>query len=116
MSRSDAVEQVVGNGFCHGGWWRWVEEGYIVVGFGWARVGVRGFAVGAHIAGAWWFIHDGGDWDGSAEADGKVGVHFVDRGGVGADTAGEGSWGGCHGGPVGCCGRRCVDKPVGCGY
>ena len=49
----DPVEEMVCNGICHGGWWRWVEEGYIVVGFGWARVGVRGFAVGAHLAGAW---------------------------------------------------------------
>ena len=35
----DAVEQLVGNGFCRGGRWRWVEEGYIVVGFMRAGVG-----------------------------------------------------------------------------
>ena len=41
----DAVEHVVGNGFCQGGWWRWVKEGYVVVGFGWAGVDVWGVPV-----------------------------------------------------------------------
>ena len=36
----DAVEQVVGNVFYHGGRRWWVEEGYVVVWFGWAWVGL----------------------------------------------------------------------------
>ena len=103
----------MGNGFCQGRWLRWVEEGYIVVGFVWAWVGVRGFPVGWDV-GIGWFIHDGDNWGGSAETDGMGGVHFVDRGGVGADAGGEGAWGSCHGGPVGLVWRRCVDKTVGC--
>ena len=55
--------------------------------------------------------------DGSTEADGMGGVHFADHGGVGAGAGGEGARVvGCLGGPVGCYGRRCVDKAVGCGY
>ena len=36
----DAVKQVVGNVFYHGGRRWWVEEGYVVVGFGWTGVGL----------------------------------------------------------------------------
>ena len=89
----------------------------IVVGLSWTGVGGREFAVGGHVVGACWFIHDDGDnWDGSTEADGMGGVHFVDRGGVVAGAGGEDAWGGgCHGGPVGWFWRRCVDNTMGCG-
>ena len=112
----DTVKEMVGNGVCHGGWGRWFKEGDIVVGLSWTGVGGREFAVGGHVVGACWFIHDGDNWDGSTEADGMGGVHFVDRGGVVAGAGGEGAWGGgCHGGPVGWFWRRCVDNTVGCG-
>ena len=108
----DAVEQVVGNGFCHCGWWRWVEKGYIVVGFSWSgvksgRVLQDGWIIGIDV-----FIHDDNCWCGADEADGLGGEHVVDRGGVRAEAGGEGAYGGCHGGPVGWCGRRCVGKTV----
>ena len=61
-------------------------------------------------------ILDGDDRGGAADADGVGGEHIMDRGGLGAKTAGEGTWGGSHDGPVVCCSRRCVDKAVGCGY
>ena len=79
----DAVEQVVGNGFCHGGWWRWVKEGYIVVGFFWAGVkSGRGFQVG-WVIGIDVFIHDGDYWCSANEVDGVGRKHIIDRGGVG---------------------------------
>ena len=43
----NTVEQGVSNGLCQGGWWRWFQEGYIVVWF--VRAGVefgRWFQVG----------------------------------------------------------------------
>ena len=66
----DTVKEVVGNGFCEGGWWWWVNEGYIVVGFVRARVGCgRGFQ-GMWVVGIGVFIQNCNHGCGSDEADG----------------------------------------------
>ena len=109
----DAVEQLVGNGFCRGGWWRWVEEGYIVVGF--MRTGVgssRELQVGWFF-GIDVFVHDCDHGGGADEADGSGGKHIVDCGGVWAEPGGEGTCGGFHDGPVGLVWWGCVENTVG---
>ena len=102
----DAVKQVVGDGFYHGGWRWWVKEGYIVVGV--MRAGVGSGRDFGWIFGIDVLVQNGDHRGGADEADGLGGDHIIDCGGVGAEARGKGACRSCLCCPVGVGWRRWV--------